>query len=280
MQKFIGTDRLKLAITRRFSSQFSVQTYLSRSDYETYQPLPPKQLFSLRAGGAVTSTEAGIGFRYAPGEKTIFTHRSQHHLKSSLPVTELQYVFSMPNMLRGEYHYRKLHGSVSQQFRLPRWGQVTYQAYAGKIFGAQVPFMLLEVHPGNEIYYYSKDAFNLMNRFEYISDRYAGINLEHNFDKKLLNLLPFMRKSTMRQFWNIKTVWGDLSQSNRLFNRIEFGNYHLRALKNHTYTELGTGFDNIARFFRIDAVWRFVPSSISQPHAQRFGLFGSFRLQF
>ncbi|RFM28030.1 DUF5686 and carboxypeptidase-like regulatory domain-containing protein [Deminuibacter soli] len=279
-QKFLGIDQLKLAITRRFSSDFSVQTHLSRSNYETFHPLPPKQQFSLLTNGEVTNTEAGVLFRYAPGEKTIFTHRNQHKLKSNLPVTELSYSFAIPDMMRSEYHYQKIGINISQQFRLPRWGQVTYMAYGGKIYGKQVPFMLLEIHPGNEIYYYSKDAFNLMNRFEYISDRYAGINLEHNFDKKLLNLLPFMRKSKMRQFWNIKTVWGDLGYSNRLFNRIEFGSYHLRSLKGHTYTELGTGFDNIFRFFRIDAVWRMVPPAVSQPEVPAFGVFGSFKLQF
>ena len=32
-------------------------------------------------------------------------------------------------------------------------------------------------HPGNDIYYYNNSSFNLMNRFEYISDKYAGINV-------------------------------------------------------------------------------------------------------
>jgi hypothetical protein len=122
-----------------------------------------------------------------------------------------------------------------------------------------------------------------MNRFEYVSDRYAGVNIEHNFEKKLLNLLPFMRKSRVRQFWNVKTVWGDLSANNRVFNKIEFGSYHLRALKNNTYTEVGTGLENICKFFRVDFVWRFSPANtIATPSMpqQQFGVFGSFRLQF
>ncbi len=48
--------------------------------------------------------------------------------------------------------------------------------------------MLLDVAPGNEIYYYDKYAFNLMNRYEYLNDRYAGINFEHNFGN---GLFPF-----------------------------------------------------------------------------------------
>ena len=91
-----------------------------------------------------------------------------------------------------------------------------------------------------------------MNRFEYISDFYGGFNIEHNFEKKLFNLIPFMRKTKMRQFWNVKTVWGDLSRDNRIFNRLEFGTYRLKILRGKPYTEIGTGIDNIFKFFRID----------------------------
>ncbi len=280
-QKFIRVNEVKLAVTKTFPNNFSIQTTINRSSFETFTPLPPKKMFVLDSDGTgIVNTEFGIKLRYAPGEKLIQTQRKTRAIKGNLPVTELRYSIALPDILQSEYRYQKLSANISQRFRIPRWGQVNYLAYAGKIFGKQVPFMLLEMHPGNEIYYYNKDAFNLMNRFEYISDEYGGFNIEHNFEKKLLNLLPFMRKSRMRQFWNIKTVWGSLSASNSAFNHVEFGSYHLRALRGHAYTEIGTGFDNIFRFFRIDAVWRLTPSSISGPKVQRFGIFGSFKLQF
>jgi hypothetical protein len=163
--------------------------------------------------------------------------------------------------------------------------------YGGKIFADQgLPFMLLENHPGNEVYYYSKQAFNLMNRFEYISDQYAGINFEHNFEKKLLNLLPFMRKSNMRQFWTFKAVWGELSTPSRVLNRIEyFSDYRLRSLRGGIYTEIGTGIENIFKILRIDLVWRHAPvrnvppgvnPSLYKSPIQDFGIFGSVRIQF
>ncbi|WP_219924934.1 hypothetical protein, partial [Halomonas sp. ND22Bw] len=88
--------------------------------------------------------------------------------------------------------------------------------YAGKIFADKLPFMLLQVHPGNETYYYNKEAFSLMNKYEFFSDEYVGVNIEHNFNGKLLNLLPFMRKTGVRQFWNVKAVTGNLSYKNRV----------------------------------------------------------------
>ena len=95
-----------------------------------------------------------------------------------------------------------------------------------------------------------------------------------------------MRKTKIRQFYNIKTVYGDLSKENRRFNRSEFGGYHLRSFRGNYYTEVGTGFDNIFKFFRIDAVWRFAPPIVAanglvlNSTKQSFGIFGSFRLQF
>ena len=163
--------------------------------------------------------------------------------------------------------------------------------YAGQIFTDEaLPFMLTEIHPGNEIYYYNKQSFNLMNRFEYYSDKYAGITIEHNIEKKLLNLFPFLRKTNMRQFWNFKAVTGDLSTKSRILNRIDYSSeYKLRSLRGGTYTEIGTGVENIFKLLRIDLVWRHAPlrnlppgidPNLFKSSTNDFGVFASLRLQF
>lgn len=279
-QKFITKDEWKLFVIKNFSNNFSIRGNISKTGFETYDPFPAKKIISLNDAGTVNNTEFGIQFRYAPGEKNIESHRRQRHIKSNLPVTELSYTFAESGVLGSDYHYQKLSLNMSQRFRIPRWGQVSYMTYFGKIWGDKIPFMLLEVHPGNEVFYYDKNSFNLMNHYEYFSDVFAGFNIEHNFEKKLLNLIPFMKKSKMRQFWNVKTVWGNLSADNRQFNQFGYGAYQMRSLNNNTYTEIGTGFDNIAKFFRIDLVWRLSPKTIATSQKQDFGIFASFKLQF
>ncbi len=284
-QKFLGIQEWKLAINKQISPTLSAQTSFSRTDYTTFNPLPGAGIFSI-FGDEVINSELGLKIRFAPGEKTISTKRRTLKIKGDLPVFEGRVGFGLPNVFKSEYNYKKFSMLVSQTIKIPRWGKIDYIGYAGKYYGKQLPFMVLEVHPGNEIYYYSKNAFNLMNRFEYISDAYAGFNIEHNFDKKLINLIPFLRKTKIRQFWNVKTVWGDLSDDNRKFNRLEFSNYRLKILRAQRYTELGTGVDNIFKFFRIDLVWRFNPTfnvpanSTLLNNPQQFGVFGSFKLQF
>ncbi|HZE85168.1 MAG TPA: DUF5686 family protein, partial [Puia sp.] len=275
-QKFLQVDEIKTSVTKEWQNNLSAQLIFSRSNYETFNPLPPKWQIAVNQNDLINS-ELGIRLRYAPGENKLVTARKEFHFPGSNPVFEARYSRGLSGVMGGKYAYDKVSVAVTQDFRIPRWGKVSYRTYAGKIFSNALPFMLLELHPGNEVWYYSKQAFNLMNRFEYFSDRYAGFTVEHNFEKKLLNLLPLIRRTKMRQFWNLKAVWGDLSPENRLLNRTELGSYHLRSLQGAPYIEAGTGLDNIFKYFRMDLVWRLAPRPILGPH---FGVFGSFHLQF
>ncbi len=290
-QKFLGVDEIKLAVTKEWKSKFSVQPFFTRTEYNTYNPLPTTRSLLSGSQDRIASSELGMRLRYAPGEKTFARHRKEVKLKSNLPVFEIRGALGIQNLLGSDYQYFRLGANITQTARIPRWGKINYMIYGGNIFtGQSLPFMLLEMHPGNEIYYYNKQSFNLMNRFEYVSDRFAGINLEHNIEKKLLNLVPFMRKSNMRQFWNFKSVWGDLTDMSRALNRIEYYNeYRLRSLRGGFYTEVGTGFENIFKLLRIDFVWRNAPlrnipaglnPNLFKSNTNDFGVFGSVRLQF
>lgn len=83
-------------------------------------------------------------------------------------------------------------------------GNISVLAYAGKTFGT-VPYILLDIAPGNELYYYNKYSFNMMNRWEYIHDQYAGLNIEHNIGNGIFRLFPKLR---FRQFWTAKNLVG------------------------------------------------------------------------
>lgn len=291
-QKFLGVDEMKLAVTKEWKSKFAVQPFFTRTVYETFNPLPTaRSLFNHASQENITSSELGLKLRFAPGERTFSRHRKEIKLKSNQPIFEARIASGIQNLFNSDYQYTRLGANISHTTRIPRWGKITYMVYGGKIFSKEaLPFMLLEIHPGNEIYYYNKQSFNLMNRFEYISDRYAGINIEHNLEKKLLNLIPFMRKSNMRQFWNFKSVWGDLSDANRKLNIQDYYyEYRQRSLRGTLYTEIGTGFENIFKLLRIDFVWRNaplrnippgLPANIFKSNTNDFGVFGSIRLQF
>jgi hypothetical protein len=287
VQKFLGLKEFKSSISKRWENNISADLVFKNTNYETFHPLPSRRTFSY-SNDQIINSELALKMRFAPGEKQIIGARRTVKLKSQLPILELDFGMGLPGVLNSEYKYQKISTILTHNFRVNRWGQINYAVYGGKVYGNEIPFMLLEIHPGNEIYYYNKQSFNLMNRFEYISDTYAGLNIEHNFEKKLLNVIPALRKTNMRQFWNIKTVWGDINTSNRSFNRSEFSFYYLKRFRSQFYTELGTGVDNIFKFFRIDLVWRMAPKPMIQSPtsptpiipAEQFAVFGSFHFQF
>jgi hypothetical protein len=57
------------------------------------------------------------------------------------------------------------------------------------------------------------------------------------------------------------------------------GWFAFQTLQDQTYMELGTGVDNILKVFRVDFIWRVLPSTPASS-VKRFGIFGSFKLQF
>jgi hypothetical protein len=285
-QKFLGEQEFKMIVTKEWASGLSNVLTLARTNYSPFTPLPTNTIIQNGKSEMIVNSDLMYRIRYAPGERKINTNRRFIRFKGSKPIFELRVSEGFKGVLGSAYQFTKVHAGVEQKLRIPNFGVLTYNAYAGKIYGDSLPFMLLELHPGNEVYVYNKNGFNLMNRFEYYSDLYAGFQIEHNFEKKLINLVPFLRKTKMRQFWTFKGVWGAMNSSNRYFNKTELGPYQLRSLKENFYLEYGTGFDNILKFFRIDFVWRHAPPypanynpSRMQP-IQNFGIFGSVRFQF
>ncbi len=84
------------------------------------------------------------------------------------------------------------------------------------------------------------------------------------------------RKMKLRQFWEIKGVTGNLSDANKQLNFV--GNHPFKSLDNKLYLEAGTGIDNILKFFRIDFIWRLLPTPLPVKTADRFGVFLGFRV--
>ena len=117
-----------------------------------------------------------------------------------------------------------------------------------------------------------------MNNYEFISDKYAGFNIEHNIGGGIFNRIPLLKKLKFRQFWTAKALWGSLSDANIALNFKEGSNF--QTLNGRTYLELGTGVDNILHIFRVDFIWRVLPATLDKKGDLPFGVFGSFRLSF
>jgi hypothetical protein len=275
--KFMRVREERLDLFKEWGIGLSV---LSSTRHKVYNPvlnLPAKTFFPVEDGEALSAFETSVRFRFAYLEKFVENTFYRSSLGSPYPIVEFKLTKGLSGVFNSSYDYTKLSAGVSNSRKIPPFGNIYFNVFGGKTFGT-LPYMLLDVAPGNEIYYYNRYAFNMMNRYEFIHDKYAGFNVEHNFGNGIFRFIPITRKLKFRQFWTAKGLWGSLSEDNEKLN---FVNGHpFKALNGKTYVELGTGVDNILKVFRLDFVWRVLPTPRPEKSSERFGVFGSFRLAF
>ncbi|MDE3234988.1 MAG: carboxypeptidase-like regulatory domain-containing protein [Bacteroidota bacterium] len=276
--KYQKSEEKKLEFYQETNKGLGFGLTVSSKQYQALINLPGAELFPVSNGGdPFNSFETAFRVRFAYLERNIYENFDRTSLGSDWPIVELKFAHGWPGVLKSSYEYNKVDASVSDYLKIPPYGSIYYNLFAGKIFGT-LPYQLLEIHPGNELYYYNRYAFNLMNRYEYISDRYAGFNIEHNIGNGLFRFIPLTRKWKFRQFWSARGVIGDLSDANKQMNFV--GNYPFHSLNGNWYTEVGTGVDNIFKFFRVDFVWRLSPQPMPNEAVNKFGVFASFRVAF
>jgi Family of unknown function (DUF5686)/CarboxypepD_reg-like domain len=275
-RKFLQLKDLRFEVFNELGKGFSTEWFISHRQYNPLKNLPFKTSFPVTSGQSLTNFEVALKLRFAYLEQFVEGDYFRYSLGTKYPVAELMVAKGFSGVLNSAYSYNKITASVKDYMKISPYGSFSYKVYAGKINGT-LPFTFLENHPGNDIYYYNPGSFNLMNRFEYLSDKYAGVNVEHNVGSGLFRFIPITRKLKWRQFWNAKAVWGSLNAANTALNNSTGA---FKTLNNTTYLEVGTGIDNILKILRLDFVWRVLPRPLPVNKTSRFGIFGSFQFQF
>ncbi len=269
--KFINLEETSFEFFNELPNGFSVKATASNKAFTPLANLLPADSFQAKR---LSSTEFSVRLRFAFLEKFLESTFYRLSLGSAYPIVEATYTLGVPGILRSGYNYSKLLFSVSDFMKTPPFGVINYQLYAGKTFGT-VPYTFLDVAPGNEMYYYNKYAFNTMLRYQYVHDRFAGINYEHNIGNGVFRLIPRLK---FRQFYTVKALWGAITDENKALNFKQGSNF--QSLDGRTYLELGTGVDNILRVFRVDFIWRVLPEQLPPTAGKNFGVFGSLRFNF
>jgi hypothetical protein len=273
--KYINVDEKRFEFFKETTSGFSILTPIIHKTFTPLKNLPLKDSFNVNDGGnPLTTFEVGVRLRFAYLEKFLENNFFRTSLGSPYPITEIYFSHGISGIFKSSYNYSKLSGNVYDYFKIPPYGSIYFNVFGGRTFGT-LPYVLLDIHPGNELYYYNKYAFNMMNKYEFISDKYVGINVEHVIGNGIFRLVP---KLKFRQFWTAKILWGSLSDANVALNFKQGSNF--QTLNGRTYMEVGTGVDNILHVFRIDFIWRVLPTSLPEGLRKKFGVFGSFRLSF
>ena len=114
---------------------------------------------------------------------------------------------------------------------------------------------LLSIIPGNQSYFAAGNGFNLLDYYEFITDEYATLKLEHNFDGRIFSRIPFIRDLNLREVVGIKAAYGTISDKNKALNA-----------SNIPYFAPD---ENIFKFIQLDFNWR---GNYMHENARKFGV--------
>jgi hypothetical protein len=213
----------------------------------------------------VTTSEIEFNFRFAKNEKFIRGEFETFSLGTDKPILNVNFTAGLKNIFNSQYEYYKLNISLAHKVPVGTFGYFKYILDAGQVFGT-VPYPLLKLHEGNETYGFDRQAFNMMNYYEFASDRYVSLYAEHHFQGLFLNKIPLMRKLKWREVVAAKGLIGDLSSRHESIMDFPEGLYQV----NDPYVEASVGIENIFKIFRVDAMWRL--SYLDHDDIEKFGV--------
>lgn len=226
-----------------------------------------------------TTTEMVAEIRVAMGEKFIQDGNSRVSLGSDKrPALTLRYTRGVRNFLGSDLNYDKWFLGLEQRVRVGIAGYFEYKFHAGYI-PSTVPYPLLETHLGNESMFFNSNSYNLMRFFEFVSDKYVSLRLQHRFEGFFFNRIPLLRRLKWREVATANLLYGGVSDANISIipNDTNVINPGLNIsgfkwLRETPYTEVSYGVENILKFIRVDFVHRLTYLHYSDQQIPPFGI--------
>lgn len=122
---------------------------------------------------------------------------------------------------------------------------------------------------------------------EFVSDRYAGLNVDHYFNGFLFNKVPMIKKLKLREVITGKILYGGVrDENNPAINNatIKFPKDSRTGLNNTynlggtPYIEVSAGIANIFKLMRVDVVRRL--NYLDHPETSKWGVRTRFKFDF
>ena len=221
----------------------------------------------------VKQSEANFQIEYSPKRKTIGFGVERSNVDSPFSRFFINYSHGFKGLLDSDFKYDKVQLYYKQPIIIGPLGRTNIIMEVGKTFG-KVPLGLLSVIPGNQTYFTIENTFSNLNFYEFVSDQYATLQWNHNFNGRIFSRIPFMRKLNWREIVSVKGVYGTISDENRAINASGL----IYNAPEKGYWEYSAGIGNIFKVFRIDFAWR--GNYLNTPDTNRFTVKGSFGFNF
>ena len=252
--KLTGVTQAKASLEREWFYGFSNRVTFTHRQLRplgalTYQRYSDtKELVDVNT---LTTSEFTLYTRFAYKEKFVSGEFERISLGTKYPTLEIAYSVGLSDVWGSQYEYQKGMLRVKDKIRFGPFGYIQLRAEVGKIWG-QLPYPLLQLHQGNETFFYDESAFNTMNFFEFVSDEWVSAALTYHLDGLILNKVPLFRRLKWREVVSGKAVVGGFDEKN--LNEL--------ILPDNTYTlskpffEGAVGIENILKCLRVDALYR------------------------
>ncbi|WP_127141195.1 DUF5686 family protein [Flagellimonas marinaquae] len=212
---------------------------------------------------------------YTPGKRTIGYGVERADINDNYSTLVLKYTKGVDGFLESDFDYEKIQFSYQQPWQIGGFGRLTSSVELGKTFG-EVPLSLLSVIPGNQTLFSLYNVFPNLDFYEFVTDTYATVHLEHNFNGRLFSRIPLLRKFNLREIVGLRGAWGQLSDENVALSAPT--NIPLIAPDDQIYWEYSFGVGNIFKILRID--FNFRGNYLDNPDARAFGITGTFGFSF
>ncbi|MBP2832440.1 carboxypeptidase-like regulatory domain-containing protein [Aquimarina sp. U1-2] len=224
----------------------------------------------------IKQTEIATTLAYFPGRKTTGYGVDRNVINDGdFATLFLNYGVGLQDIIESDFEYQKIQFLYQQPWNIGGFGRLNSTLELGKTFG-EVPLGLLSVIPGNQTLLSIYNTFPLLNFYEFVTDTYVTMHLEHNFNGRIFSRIPLLRKLNLRELVGLRGAWGQLSEENLLLSAPS--NESLIAPEDEIYWEYSLGVGNIFKIFRID--FHFRGNYFDNPDARKFGVTGSFGFYF
>ena len=223
----------------------------------------------------ISQPEIDLGLFYSPKRKTSGYGVEQTIINDGdYPTFYLGYTKGLKDVLGGDFDYSRLQGLYFQPWNIGGIGRLYTTVEVGKIFDP-VPLGLLSPIPGNQTVFSIYNTFTNLDYYEFVSDSYLSMHVQHNFGGRLFSRIPWLRKLNLREIVGVRAAYGSLSNKNIALNQ---PNGLLLQAPTKGYWEWSVGVGNIFKIFRID--FNFRGNYLDNPDARRFGVTGDFGFSF
>lgn len=221
--------------------------------------------------------ESSLILKYMPGRKTSGYGVEQNIINTNAyPEVFVNYAKGFSGALQSDFDYHKLQFFYRQPIQIGGFGRFTSTFEAGKTFG-DVSLGLLDVVPGNQTLFSILGTFPLLDFYDFVTDSYTSLHLEHNFNGRLFSRIPLLRDLDLREIITARAIAGSISEGNQALNASN-SNPTYFAPDKEPYWSYSLGIGNIFRVLRLD--FHFRGNYRNLPNARTFGVTGEFGFYF